>query len=222
MQWEGMPDDGWVVDVTTRACQCRFYMKYNMCPHIIEATKLLGLPCPGFKTQRRRFQSRDKQSTQRRVRQEIIDEQSSHSQSSTSGGIVLPIFRASISAGLTTEAELHEHIGVESATSAPLSRISNETAYPDYSSVSAPVQLTAGQIVHDFTARVEYTDSPAAPPPATHPVVSVHLLQSSVVGTRRYNARSESPLRQMPTSDPFNAVRPTSRESCEHTKRRRY
>ncbi|KAF1777474.1 hypothetical protein GQ600_17110 [Phytophthora cactorum] len=209
-----MPEDDWVVDVTTRACQCRFHMKYNMCPHIIEATKLLGLPCPGFKTQPRRFQSRDKQSRQRQVRQETIDEQSSHSQSSTSGGMEddsryrTATFRASISAGLTSEAELHEHIGVESATSGPVSRIYNETH------IQTTLQLTAGQIVDDFTARVEYTDTLAAPPPATHP--------ASVAGTRRYHARSESPPRQMPTSDPFNAVRTTSRESCEHTKRRRY
>ncbi|KAG6949860.1 hypothetical protein JG688_00014458 [Phytophthora aleatoria] len=106
-----------------------------------------------IQTQPRRFQSRDKQSRQRQVRKEIIDEQSSHSQSSTSGGMEddsryrTATFRASISAGLTTEAELHEHIDVESATSGPLSRITNETPYPDYSSVSAPVQLTLDKLL---------------------------------------------------------------------------
>ncbi|ETK88461.1 hypothetical protein L915_07276 [Phytophthora nicotianae] len=68
MQWEGMPEDGWVVDVTTRACKCRFHSKYNLCPHIIEATKILGLPCPGFKTPAGRFQSRDKRQRSSTVR----------------------------------------------------------------------------------------------------------------------------------------------------------
>ncbi|GMF37255.1 unnamed protein product [Phytophthora fragariaefolia] len=48
MQFEGMPGNGWIVDATSRACQCRFNGKYNMCPHIIEATKLSGLPSPGL------------------------------------------------------------------------------------------------------------------------------------------------------------------------------
>lgn len=68
MQWDGMPEDGWVVDATTRACQCRFHSKYNLCPHIIEAIMLVNLPCPGLNPPVRRFHSRDKRQRSSAVR----------------------------------------------------------------------------------------------------------------------------------------------------------
>ncbi|KAF1778116.1 hypothetical protein GQ600_21917 [Phytophthora cactorum] len=106
MQWEGMPEDGWVVDVTTRACQCRFHT----CVRILSRQRSFwGYLVLDSKHNLADFNpvinNRDRQ-----VRQEIIDEQSSHSQSSTSGGMEddsryrTATFRASISAELTSEA----------------------------------------------------------------------------------------------------------------------
>ncbi|KAG6958000.1 hypothetical protein JG687_00009645 [Phytophthora cactorum] len=55
MLWNCMPRDGWIVDPASKSCQCRFNTKFAMCLHVIEAAKILGVPCPGMPKPKRRF-----------------------------------------------------------------------------------------------------------------------------------------------------------------------
>ncbi|OWY97969.1 hypothetical protein PHMEG_00031381 [Phytophthora megakarya] len=71
MLWDGMPSEGWIVNPFTRACQCRFHFKFGMCIHVMKASNLLNLPCPGMPLPLRKFISRRKQTRTRRRRRQI-------------------------------------------------------------------------------------------------------------------------------------------------------
>ncbi|OWZ22376.1 hypothetical protein PHMEG_0002934 [Phytophthora megakarya] len=64
MQFEGMPVTGWIVDATTRACQRQFSFKYNVCPHVIKATKVVGPRCSGISDPVRKFVPRTRHAKQ--------------------------------------------------------------------------------------------------------------------------------------------------------------
>jgi len=55
--WEGMPSGGWVVDAVGRSCGCPGWRKTGMCLHVIKATKVAQVPCPGMPIPMRRFVS---------------------------------------------------------------------------------------------------------------------------------------------------------------------
>ncbi|KAF1794522.1 hypothetical protein GQ600_3401 [Phytophthora cactorum] len=66
MLWEGMPRDGWIVDPASKPCQCRFNTKFAMCLHVIEAAKILGVPCPGMPKPKRGFVNRSQRNSSRK------------------------------------------------------------------------------------------------------------------------------------------------------------
>ncbi|KAE9068789.1 hypothetical protein PF006_g29721 [Phytophthora fragariae] len=43
----GMPEDGWIVDVEKCVCGCKFYNKFKTCCHIVIARKVKRLSRPG-------------------------------------------------------------------------------------------------------------------------------------------------------------------------------
>ncbi|KAE9191702.1 hypothetical protein PF002_g24422 [Phytophthora fragariae] len=57
LMWEGMPEGGWVVDPVGRSCKCPCWRKAGMCLHVIKATKVAHMHCPGMPPPALRFVS---------------------------------------------------------------------------------------------------------------------------------------------------------------------
>ncbi|POM76317.1 Hypothetical protein PHPALM_6451 [Phytophthora palmivora] len=60
---QNMPEEGWVVIARSKTCGCRFNRKFAMCIHVIQATRELGLPCPGMPDPTLTFVSNQNQRT---------------------------------------------------------------------------------------------------------------------------------------------------------------
>ncbi|OWZ12806.1 hypothetical protein PHMEG_00013975 [Phytophthora megakarya] len=220
MQIEGMPVTGWIVDATTRACQCRFHFKYNVCPHVIEATKVVGLPCPGMPDPVRRFVSRARRARQKTNRPPSTSQPTNHQDQPSRAENTLTARSADTNSSGVENQPTTDIITTLDRAQLPTLTYGSTAMLDD---VSIPAFIRCPEV--PVLRVLEYDQVLDPPVPVlTH---SDPVLIRTTLRDKVHNATSG--LNAIPTNmtgpvlvAEHHAMETTDRESCPHTKRRRF
>ncbi|KUF85685.1 hypothetical protein AM587_10000070 [Phytophthora nicotianae] len=223
MLWDGMPKDGWIVDPASKSCQCRFNAKFAMCLHVIEAAKILGIPCPGMPKPKRKFVNRSQKSQRRKTTNRRPSRRLAQREAGTTGdganadcivfGPDLPPARAN----RFRELRSYPHnVSAGAISSRPLS--SRNTSPRRTSNDTQPITLMEFPI-SDTESVPAFVYSPPVPILLS---VSHQPLQGSAIRHSRDQQETYSSTSNTTTpAPPCEISTVTSRLSCDQTKRRR-